>query len=254
MSELLRRAVQVLDVLRVQRSGLSIREVAREVDLPKSTVQRLLKELVATDMAAQDEVTRKYRLGPRTLALGTAYQRRLDVRAVARPYMTQLRDELGETVGLSVALGDELMHLDQVESTSRLRATFEVGRPLPLWSGAPSRVLMADMTDDEVRRIAADRRHADVQPVNPPAPDDLVAGVEETRERGYAMAFEETIPGVSTMAVPLRGHADRVVATLGVTGPSLRFGRAEMEQVAPTLLESARAISVQLGLGSAVEP
>lgn len=247
MSELLRRAVQVLDVLRVQRAGLSIREVAREVDLPKSTVQRLLKELVVTDMAAQDEVTRKYRLGPRTLALGTAYQRRLDVRAVARPHMGRLRDELGETVGLSVALGDELMHLDQVESNSRLRATFEVGRPLPLWSGAPSRVLMADMTDDEVRRIASDRRHSDVLPVNPPPPDELVAGVAETRERGYATAFEETIPGVNTMAVPLRGHAGRVVATLGVTGPSLRFGRAEMEAAAPTLLESAHAVSVELG-------
>lgn len=165
MSELLRRAVQVLDVLRVQGAGLSIREVAREVDLPKSTVQRLLRELVSTDMAAQDEATRRYRLGPRTLALGTAYQRRLDVRTVAYPYMSRLSDELGETVGLSVALGDELMHLDQVESGSRLRVTFEVGRPLPLWSGAPSRVLMADMTDDEVRRIATDRRHRDVQPV-----------------------------------------------------------------------------------------
>ncbi|MQA03552.1 MAG: helix-turn-helix domain-containing protein [Streptosporangiales bacterium] len=247
MSELLRRAVHILDVLRVERAGLTIREVAAEVDLPKSTVQRLLKELVETDMAAQDEVTRKYRLGPRTLALGMAYQRRLDLRSVARPYLTRLRDELGETVGLSVPLGHELMHLDQVECAERLRATFEVGRPLPLWSGAPSRVLMMEMSEDEVRRIAADRSRVDYHPVNAPTPDEVVAGVAATRERGYAMAFEETIAGVSTIAVPLRGHAERVVATLGVTGPSSRFGRSEMESVAPTLVDAAREISAKLG-------
>lgn len=247
MSELLQRAVQILDALRVQRAGLSIREVAREVDLPKSTVQRLLKELVGTDMAAQDEVTRKYRLGPRTLALGMAYQRRLDLRGVALPYLTRLRDELEETVGLSVPLGRELMHLDQVECTARLRATFEVGRPLPLWSGAPSRVLMMELTDDEVRAIAADRSHVDYRPVNAPTTDEVVAGVAETRQRGYAMAFEETIAGVNTIAVPLRGNSERVIATLGVTGPSSRFGQAEMEAAAPTLVEAAREIGVELG-------
>lgn len=247
MSELLRRAVQVLDVLRAHGSGLSIREVAREIDLPKSTVQRLLKELVATDMAAQDEATRKYRLGPRTLALGTAYQRRMDVRAVARPHMIRLRDELGETIGLSVALGEELMHMDQVESAERLRATFEVGRPLPLWSGAPSRVLMTDMSDDEVRRIVTDRSHFEVRPVNPPDPESLLAAVEETRERGYATAFEETIAGVNTLAVPLRGHAGRVVATLAATGPSSRFGAEAMEAAATQLLAAARTIGAELG-------
>lgn len=247
MSELLRRAVDVLEVLRVGDADLSIREVAVEVGLPKSTVQRLLRDLVETEMAAQDAVTRRYRLGPRTLALGTAYQRRLDVRTVALPYLIRLRDELGETVGLSVVLSEELMHLDQVESTSRLRATFEVGRPLPLWSGAPSRVLMADLPDDEVRRIVSDRRKVDVRPVKPLGPEELVAGVVEARERGHAMAFEETIVGVNTLSVPVRGHAGRVVAALSVTAPSSRFDEAAMRDALPLLVDAAWAISAELG-------
>ncbi|HEX6447404.1 MAG TPA: IclR family transcriptional regulator [Streptosporangiales bacterium] len=247
MSELLRRAVDVLETLRVGEVGLSIREVAAEVGLPKSTVQRLLKDLVETDMATQDSVTRRYRLGPRTLALGMAYQRRLDVRTVALPHLTRLRDAYGETAGVSVAIGDELMHLDQVESTSTLRATFEVGRPLPLWSGAPSRVLMADMPDEEVRRIVSDRDHADVRPVNPPSPEELLEAVRETRRTGHAVAFEETIPGVNTLSVPVRGHAGRVAATFSLTGPSSRFDAAAMRAALGGLLDAASAVGVELG-------
>ncbi len=246
MSEVLRRAVQVLDVLRVSGDGLTIREVAAEVGLPKSTVQRLLRELVETELAGQDASTRRYRLGPRTLALGTAYQRRLDVRTAALPHMVALRDTVGETVGLSVLIGEELLHVEQVESRSALRATFEVGTPLPLWSGAPSRVLMADLSVEEVQRIAGHRDDRQVQPVNPPEIPILVDAVARARADGHAMAFEETLPGINTVSVPIEGPAG-VAAALSVTGPVGRFDREGMTKALPGMRTTAAAIGGALG-------
>ncbi len=246
MSEVLRRAVQVLDVLRVSGDGLTIREVSAQVGLPKSTVQRLLRELCETELAGQDAGTRRYRLGPRTLALGTAYQRRLDVRAAALPHMVALRDALGETVGLSVLIGEELLHVEQVESRSALRATFEVGTPLPLWSGAPSRVLMADLTDDEVRRIVGRRERRQVQPANPPGVAALVEAVGTARQHGHAMAFEETVPGVNTVSVPVEGPAG-VAAALSVTGPTTRFDEAAMTASLALMHHAGVVIGAALG-------
>ena len=121
--------------------------------MSKSAVQRILSSLVETGLAVQDPASRRYGLGPRTLVLGTAYQKRIDLRSVALPHMTHLRDLTGETVGLSVRVGDELLHIEQVESGSALRRSFEIGRTLPLWCGAPARLFLADLSETEQEEI-----------------------------------------------------------------------------------------------------
>ena len=247
MIEVLHRAVRVLDVLRVAETELSIRQVAQQAELSKSTVQRLLRELVDLNLASQDPSTARYRLGPRTLALGSAYQRRLNVRSAALPHMTKLRDSTGETVGLSVGLGDQVIHIDQVESASELRAMFEIGRPLPLWSGAPSRLLLAELDDADVHRLAHAERHADLSPINPPEPNTLIELVRQARSDGFAVAIEETLPGVSTFAVPIRSSTGNLVATVSVTSPTIRMTPEVITLLRPQVIATGHAISAELG-------
>lgn len=247
MIEVLHRAVAVLDVLRSAEEGLSIRQVALRAELSKSTVQRLLRELIDLDLAAQDPLTGGYRLGPRTLALGSAYQRRLDVRQVALPHMTALRDATSETVGLSVPYEDQVLHIDQVQSALDLRATFDIGRPLPLWSGAPSRLMLAERADAEVERLVHDHSHAEFRPVNPPPPEVLVADVRRARQDGYAIAKEETLPGVSTLSAPVRGSTGTLLATVSLTAPSIRLTDDKVDGLLEQVIATGRAISAELG-------
>jgi IclR family acetate operon transcriptional repressor len=247
VSEVLRRAVRTLDVLARADGDLSIRELAEETEVSKSAVQRLLSSLVDTGLVVQEPTTRRYGLGPRTLVLGTAYQKRIDLRSVAQRHMERLRDATGETVGLSVVVGEELLHVEQAESTSALRRSFEIGRPLPLWCGAPARLFLADLHDDEVRRIVRARRRSAVVPAAPPSPEALLASVEESRRLGYATAFGETIAGVNTVAAALRGADGRVAATLSITGPASRLDVEALERWTPVLLETVAEVSALLG-------
>jgi DNA-binding IclR family transcriptional regulator len=247
MSETLRRAVHTLDTLARADGDLSIREIAETAEVSKSAVQRILSSLVETGLAVQDPATRRYGLGPRTLVLGTAYQKRIDLRSVALPHMSRLRDLTGETVGLSVRVGDELLHIEQVESASALRRSFEIGRTLPLWCGAPSRLFLADLPDEEAERIVRARRSSAVVPADPPTADELLASVRECRERGYGTAFGETIGGVNTIAAALRGADGHVTATLSVTGPASRLDELALQRWAPLLLETGATVSALLG-------
>lgn len=247
MSETLRRAVHTLDALARAECDLSIRELAEATEVSKSAVQRILSSLVESGLAVQDPSTRRYGLGPRTLVLGTAYQRRIDLRSVALPHMARLRDLTGETVGLSVRVGDELLHIEQVESGSALRRLFEIGRTLPLWCGAPSRLFLADLPDEEMEALVRRRTSSAVVPDDPPGVDELVASVRECRERGYATAYGETIAGVNTLAAALHGADGRVVATLSVTGPATRLDQEALSLAAPLLLETAATVSALLG-------
>jgi IclR family acetate operon transcriptional repressor len=247
MSESVRRVVGLLDTLARADRDLTVRELAGRVEVSKSAAQRMLSALVDTGLAVQDPGSRRYGLGPLTLVLGTAYQRRIDLRALASGPMTALRDLTGETVGLSVSVGDELLHVDQVESRSGLRRTFEIGKPLPLWAGAPSRVLLAGLPDGAVERIVRAHRPSAVVPASPPDADDLVASVRETRTRGWAAAFEETIPGVNTVAAPIHRPDGSTAATMSITGPAHRVDHARIEVMVPDLLAATREVSRLLG-------
>lgn len=284
MSELLGRAVRILDVLGRADGDLSIRELADRAGLPKSSVQRVLSGLVETDLVMRHPATQAYRLGPRALALGMAYLRRTDLRTVALPHLNRLRDHTGETVGLSVVVGREMYHIEQVESAADLRRTFAIGRPHPLWAGAPARLLLGGFPDDEVRRVLAERAASGVVPVSPPAADRMLAEVRRARTLGYASAFEETIAGVHTLAAAIRptvadqssghdapaegapgGEAGRAVArattepstdparptpvpaTIAVTGPSVRFTAEAMDACLPELQRAAARIAAELG-------
>lgn len=247
MTGLLQRAVRVLGVLAVADEALSIRAIAEQADLSKSAAQRILAELVTTELAYQDPATRRYRLGARTLALGMAYQRRMDVRRAALPHMRRLRDVTGETIGISVGLADQLLHVDQVESESELHARFDIGRPLPLWSGAPARLLLAARSDEEIRRVVSEHVATDLTPVNPPSPDTLVREAQDVRATGHACAFEETLPGVNTVSVPVRGSDGELAAVLSLTAPSIRLPRERVEDLLPEVVGCAEGISSDLG-------
>lgn len=244
---LLRRAVAVLDALAVDTTPPSVRAIAERTGLSKSSVQRILVELEGVDLAVQDAATRRYRLGPRTLALGSAYQRGLSLHAASVGPMTDLAAEVAETVGLSVGHGHRVIHVDQVEPQRRLSARFDVGRPLPLWFGAPARVLLAERTDDDVLRVLDDRELTDVVPVNPPGPAQLRRQVDDVRRTGHARAFEETIEGVHTMSVPVRGAHGDLVAVLSITAPSERLPDDRMDDLLPRLQGAAAVISGRLG-------
>lgn len=250
---LLRRAVAVLDTLAADSAPPSVRTIAERTGLSKSAVQRILVELEGVDLAVQDAATRRYRLGPRTLALGSAYQRGLSLHAASVGPMTDLVAEVAETVGLSVGHADRLIHVDQVEPPRRLNARFDVGRPLPLWFGAPARVLLAERPDDEILRILGDRDLTGVVPVNPPAPEDLRRQVEGVRRTGHARAFEETIEGVHTMSVPVRGAHGDLAAVLSITAPSERLSEERMDELLPHLRDTAAQIARRLGHRDASE-
>jgi DNA-binding IclR family transcriptional regulator len=247
VSESIRRAVLALDVLAGASGDLSVREIAERAEVSKSAVQRVLSALLESGLVVQHASTRRYALGPRTLVLGTAYQSRIDLATLALPHLTRLRDATGETVGLTLPVGEDMMHVAQVESRSALRRSFDIGRPLPLWCGAPGRVFLAELPDADVERIVRERRPAAVVPAAPLPVDELLTAVRECRRRGHAEAFGETIAGVNTVAAGLRGTGGRVVATVSVTGPAVRLDEAALLGAVPLLRDTVAAVGSLLG-------
>lgn len=240
------KAIRILSALRSHENGASARELAPSTGIARSTVQRILATLAETGMVAQDTATQRYRIGPQALLIGMGYNAGNALVNAARPHMFTLRDRTGETVGLSVAVGDARIFLEEVQSTSEIRFASEMGRLYPLWSGANGRVLMSGLSDAEIDRVLSNHQ-LDSSLHEPLTPGEIRSRIAEMRDTGFAMASNETIANVSSVSAAVRDGSGRIVAALSVSGPADRFSAQRMRDVVPQLREATDAISARLG-------
>jgi DNA-binding IclR family transcriptional regulator len=242
------RAVAVLDVFTRGQLRLGVSDIARATGLSTSTAHRVLASLCTHGLITK--VGPNYALGPRILQLAAAARDSGNLTTVARPLMTRLRDATGETVGLHIVKARGRFVIDQVESTQPLRRTYtEWGQSIPLYQGAPSRVLLAYSDDETIAAVLAGPFES-ITSNTVVDRDHLVDQLGLIRQRGYTFSFEERVSGIRSIAVPLRDFTGAVVAAMSVTGPALRVTEEWMYRNLPTILQTAADISADLGFSS----
>jgi IclR family acetate operon transcriptional repressor len=244
------RAVAILDAFTADRPELGVSEIARLTGLSRSTVHRLLVTLRRHELVQQLPNSRDYALGPHLLRLAQVGYSHVNLQKAARAVMPALRDECDETVGLHARLGPTTRTvLDQVESTQPLRRSYtEIGMPIPIYQGAPGKVLVAFSSRELQEEILAGHLEATTaRSITDPARFRIE--LARTKRNGYALSLEERVPGISTVAVPIANHTGTVIAALSVTGPSSRLTKKRLLGLVPTTARAAHRISVNLGYG-----
>lgn len=240
------KAVHVLNSLREFAGGASARELSILINLPRSTTQRILSTLCSSGMVMQDQASQKYKVGPRALLIGLAYNSGLTLVAEARPHMLALRDITGETVGLSVAIDDKRVFLDEVQSTAELRFAPELGKLYPLWSGANGCVLMSALSHRDVDALLTDR-DLDGSVDHPLSKDGTRERLAEFGRTGFATAFNEAITNVNSIAMPVWDGNGATVAAVSISGPAQRFTMDRMTAAVESLRAACRTLSRRLG-------
>jgi len=236
------RMVALLDALSAQDGGASLKILAAETGLHPSTAFRILAALIEHDFVGRDEHG-LYRLGPHLLRLAARARVGLDVRAAARPEMEWLRDQVGETVNLTVRQGDEVVYVERVTPNRMMRVEQVVGSRAPLHVTAVGKLMLGEAGAAAIRDYArrtrlpayTDNTRAELQ--------RLLEDVETCAARGYALDDEEAELGVGCIGALVRDAAGTAVAGLSVSAP---MERRRPEWV-PLVLEAARRISAHLG-------
>jgi IclR family acetate operon transcriptional repressor len=242
------RAVSILDVFTPERPALGVSEIARLTGLSRSTVHRLLVALRRHELVQQMPNSTDYALGPHLLRLAQIAVSSVNLEKMAQSVMQDLRDRCDETVGLHARLSPTTRTvLLQVESSQPLRRTYiEIGLPIPIYQGAPGKVLLAHSSRDVQEEVLAGKLDA-ATPRTITDPEKLRTELTRALKNGYALSLEERVVGISTLAVPIADHTGSVIAALSVTGPSSRVSRKHLLELVPLAIVAARSISANLG-------
>lgn len=238
------RAFVVLRAVATGPAGIS--ELARRVGLPTSTVARLLGTLEGLGAVTRVGDGLTYRVGPAVAELATAADPSSGLVAAARLFLVELVDEVGETAGISVLDGDEVLYLDHVEAANQVQVRDWSGTRLPLHVVSSGLVLLAAQPPDAIdaylsRPLQAFTARTVVDPVA------LRRRLEELRATGFVWTVEELHEGLTSVAAPVRGPSGTVVAALHCHGPSFRFPAPGAEdEVGATVRDVADRLSARM--------
>lgn len=244
------RSLSIIEVMALRREPMTLGEIARLSGLKPSTTHRLLSTLVSRGFARQDVITGKYQLGLKTFQIGNAALYNLDLRSVARSYLTRLVDKCGETANLAVLSRDnngvQLVYIDQVESPSMVHTFARIGSPVPVHCTGSGKVLLAFMEDREIDFLLKTIELQAFTERTITDPELLKEEISLIRKEGYAWDREETERGVLCIAAPVRDHTSHVVAAVSISGPVSRM-KPPYEFYIECVKEASQSISQALG-------
>ena len=226
------RALSILRAFSSRQSEMSGPEVAVKFGYSTPTAYRLLRALEAEQFLVFDRVTHRYRPGPEILRLSGVMLHRDDVVAQTQESLVRLRALTGETVAMFWRLGNQRTCVKELVSPDPEGIETCVGVHYPLTRGAAGKALLLGIGEDEVREILSDPEV--VPPVH--GVESLLAELEVSRERGYAVSAGENIEGAVSVAAPIAWLHEGLTA-FSVTAPEARFGPREQGSAARLLLE-----------------
>ena len=237
------RAGTILFTLAAHPQGIGLAELSRETGITMTTAHRLLATLRKRNLA-RETTDGLQALGAATLVLSGAFLDGLDVRSEARPFLVSLRNETDETCHLGVLASPQIVYIDKIDSTRRVRMFSQVGGTSPAFSTAIGKSILAHVSAEVLDDVIRDTNNRREEPIDA---GELDATLRQDRARGFSTDLEENEPGICCVGAPIMDHTGRVVAGMSVSTPRERFDLANLDQLGASVRAKADEISRTLG-------
>jgi DNA-binding IclR family transcriptional regulator len=243
VSQTVDRALSILPLLAEGPAGLD--QVARRLDVHKSTALRLLRTLHAHGLVHRQQ-DQRYRLGAALFALAQQAMESLDIREIAHPHLVALNEATGHTVHLAVHEQGEVVYIDKVDSRYPVRMYSRVGRPVAITVAAVAKLLLADLPEPERRALAERLEYPRYTPGSTPDAAAFLAELARVREQGWAQDLGGHEESINCVGAPIRGPDGRVCAAMSISAPNVVVSAEELLRLRPQVLRTAEAVSREL--------
>jgi IclR family transcriptional regulator, pca regulon regulatory protein len=245
--EALAKGLRILSLFDEQRPSWRVSDLATAAGLPMPTAYRVVMTLMSEGYL--DHLPNgEYRPGVRTLTLGMAALRSLDLVGIATPKLTELGQRTGETVNLAVLSGDRVLYLIRLRNSDLVTANIQVGSTLPAVHASIGKLLLAYLDEDDLEaRITDASFAANSGPNAKLSLGELRTELRAIRDQGWAMQDEELAYGLRSVAGPVTGPAGRVVAGVNLAVQARDWSTQRIiRELKPAVLGTCAEISALL--------
>ncbi|WP_181786229.1 IclR family transcriptional regulator [Streptomyces phytophilus] len=240
-------ALRVLEEVAV-RQPVGVADLARALEMPKSSVQRALVTLHTAGWIRQaGESTTRWAVTTKALHVGRRATSELSLRDAAVPIMEELRRRTDETVHLTIPeSGDRVVLIERLQTSKPVRIVMPLGMNLSLHASANGKAVLANSPAAAIERYvgAGLARYTDATIVDPAL---LMAELQVTRERGYAVNGGEWRTDVSAVAAAVVAESALPVASISVNVPTSRMTEELRATYGALVRDAAEQVAAELG-------
>lgn len=241
------RALGALEELSHHPNGLILTDLARAIDLPRSTTHRLLTTMNTLRFVVFDPVTNHWHVGPKAYSVGAAFGGVRDLARLGRPFIRALNMTSEETVNLVVPDHTDLIYVGQQRARNPSPVPFRTGDRLPMHLAAAGRAMLAFFQDRELdcHVSATEFKKRTQKSITTGA--HLAEKLALARERGYAFDCQESAEDLRCVGAPIFDASGEPVAALSISAPINRMEKPRMHSLGRELRATALKITNSLG-------
>lgn len=247
-TQVIQRVASVMRVLSAhQREGMRLVDLTEACGLERSTAHRMLQGLIAERLVAQNQESKRYRLGLALYELGLSATPDHPLRELCHWHLDQLSKKTGETVFLTARSGFDGVCLDRIESSFPIKVyLLEVGTRRPLQIGGGGVAILSGLPEDEVARIqtANALRLAEHFPRHNQSACDKIISL--ARRQGHVIKDVVEVDSVRSVAVPIRGLNGQAIAAVSISTLISRLDAARVRELVTEMKETVRHIEARL--------
>lgn len=236
------RGLALLDGFHSNDRFLGLQELADRADLPKATAFRLANTLVANGYLEFSEGQGKYCLGSRVIALGFSALGSMRVRQVARPFMRELAESCGASVGMGSRDRHTMLYVENAASAQNQNFRLNIGSRVLLATSAMGRAYYCGLDEDQREKLV-DEISARHPAERSNLKRSLEQGLKDFRKLGFCLSVGDWQSDVNAVGVPYRSADGTAVLGMNVCGPSFQLPEAELVQKwGPRLINMVRNV------------
>jgi DNA-binding IclR family transcriptional regulator len=240
--QVIARAAKVLRALESRPEGLSLAEIAQEIGLARSTVQRIVAALAAEEFVTAATPGRGVRIGAGLARIAASLGS--NIAEILRPHLQALCEEVGETVDLSVLSGGSAIFIAQFPGRQRLVAVSAVGARFPLHCTANGKAILSCFSKPDA--VALIEKSLAEHPDHPLVESGrLLKEIETTRRTHLAWDIGAHTEGISAVGAAMLDVFGRPFA-ISIPAPSQRFA-SERDGLSRALIACREKVKSLLG-------
>lgn len=240
------RGLHVLSHL-AKSGGINLTDLAIRIDMPASSVHRILTTLEKHGFACFEENAQEWFVGVEAFRTGNAFLTRTNLAEAARNAMRQLMEDTGETANLAIADGGDVVFIGQIESDNPIRAFFSPGTRGSMHASGIGKALLAEMAGSSVDKIVKNKGLPVFTENTLSTPEMLHSDLENIRNIGWSLDDEERYSGMRCVAATIHNAFGEAIAGISVSGPSVRFSDMMIAELGPKVINAARSVTNMIG-------
>ena len=235
------KAFDILNCFENDTQEISIKEIANRIDMPQSSVNRILQSLEFEGLIFQNKENKKYRIGTGLIALAGKCNRLDRFLQAASKHMELLGQLTGETVNLAAPNCDKIINVHKVESSHVLRPNFTLNTPYPAFCTSTGKILLSENGDASLRWVYDNNEAAIGMSL-----EAFLDMIHEVRGNGYAYDDQEFSPGLRCVAAPIKGPGGRAIFAMSVSAPVSRMDDDRYARTRDMVIQYAELISDEI--------